>query len=358
MPVDYAALARKFGGSVAEDAPDYSGLIPMRPMVAHAPRAQAVDYAALAKKFGGQEVSDAGTLDEEMRTPSIGIDPRLEPESMMNEAQAAEVPGQILGGMADYAAMATAHTMMSGARAIVTGAARSRLRPIVTGAAIGGGTAAMTGHDIASGILTGAVAGAANMPAAAAKVAAEEAAPDAAALLRVARSASATSAERNAARVALQKMGWVPDAVASEAAAVETAAPAVAKPVPLPAGQTKLPTVSSPTPVQGPKPLTEMQIVTRGRQEEAAKAAGLDIGEVFGGKAAKTVSRGAQAAAQHKALMSFGREVAKRNPKVGEKIWVLLDESGSPVKALTPGEAGAAARKGLKTTWVKNLWTN
>ena len=31
--------------------------------------------------------------------------------------------------------------------------------------------------------------------------------------------------------------------------------------------------------------------------------------------------------------------------KIGEKIWVLLDDAGMPVKTLTPSEAGAAARK-------------
>jgi hypothetical protein len=525
--VDYAALARQFGGSsVEEDEPDYSSLASMRPMVAHTPRAQAMDYAKLAAQHGGvvAEDEDAGGLNEELRTPAIGVDPRMEPESMMNEAQTREVPGDILGGYANYAGMATAPTMMRGGQAILTGAANSRLRPIIAGAAVGAGQAVLTGGDVTRGAVEGALIGAGTGFGAAgraaktaASTAATEAAPDAAALLKVARSASVTSAERNAARTALQKMGWVPEAA-------ETAAPAVRKLAPIPnKGNVKPATVyTKPDPVQGPKPLTEMQIVTRGRQEEAAKAAGLDIGEAFGRKSApiaegavrvkptkelmnalahrkvtgnashfgtnplsaedravlgeaiekagptgrelykgsinqvpynkelkigseidfkitstssdirqagdfvqasphaehvifvfpkqargfdttkvgsspgayanekewlvagkfRVASKtpgyrhddarpnvtlvhlepagqaGAQVAGRHNALMSFGKQIATQNPKVGEKIWLLLDDAGNPVKGLTPGEAGVAARKGLKTTWVKNLWTN
>jgi len=341
------------------DAPIVGGPMPMRPMVAHAPR------AASSWRDAPVVDEDKGTLQEEMHTPPIGIDPRLEPESMMNEAQAAEVPGTVIGGMADYAMMASAPTMMGGAAAIATGAARSRLRPIITNAAIGGGVAALSGGDVAQGALYGAIAGAGGAAAgrtaakAAAGTAATEAAPDAAVLLKVARSASVTSAERRAARVALQKMGWVPEAEK----AAEAAAPAARKLAPIPdKGNVKPATIfTKPDPVQAPRPLTEMQIVTRGRQEEAAKAANLDIREMFAGTApatTKAVSKGAQVAAQHNALMAFGKQVAKQNPKVGEKIWLVLDDAGNPVRAVTPGEAGAAARKGLKTTWVKNLWTN
>lgn len=56
------------------------------------------------------------------------------------------------------------------------------------------------------------------------------------------------------------------------------------------------------------------------------------------------------------AMMRFGREAAAQNPKIGEKIWVLLDDAGMPIKTLTPGEAAAAARLGKPTTWIKNLW--
>ena len=71
---------------------------------------------------------------------------------------------------------------------------------------------------------------------------------------------------------------------------------------------------------------------------------------------ARVLDKGRAAAGAHKALMDFAKGIAEENPKVGQKIWMLLDDAGAPVKMLTPDQAGAAARKGLKTTWVKNLW--
>lgn len=56
-------------------------------------------------------------------------------------------------------------------------------------------------------------------------------------------------------------------------------------------------------------------------------------------------------------IQALAREIAARNPKVGEKIWILLDEAGRPVRALTPDQAGAAKRAGQATTWVRNLWS-
>lgn len=72
---------------------------------------------------------------------------------------------------------------------------------------------------------------------------------------------------------------------------------------------------------------------------------------------AAAASAGREVAQQHANLMAFARDIAKRNPKVGEKIWILLDEAGKPVKYLTPDQAGAAARAGKETTWVRNLWS-
>jgi len=54
--------------------------------------------------------------------------------------------------------------------------------------------------------------------------------------------------------------------------------------------------------------------------------------------------------------MAFAKEVAQKNPKVGEKIWIELDKGGAPVRYLTPDQAGAAKRAGKATTWIKNLW--
>jgi hypothetical protein len=56
------------------------------------------------------------------------------------------------------------------------------------------------------------------------------------------------------------------------------------------------------------------------------------------------------------ALIRFARDVASRNPKIGEKIWVLLDASGAPIKTLTSDQAAAATRAGQQTTWLRNLW--
>lgn len=69
------------------------------------------------------------------------------------------------------------------------------------------------------------------------------------------------------------------------------------------------------------------------------------------------LSPGQAASARHRAQVDFAKEIAAKDPKVGEKIWMLLDESGRPVKMLTPDQAGAAARKGQPTTWIRNLWT-
>ena len=75
--------------------------------------------------------------------------------------------------------------------------------------------------------------------------------------------------------------------------------------------------------------------------------------------AAATTGSAASAGAARMAqanLLQFAREVSRSSPKVGAKIWVLLDEQGLPVRALTPTQAAAAARAGQKTTWVQNLW--
>lgn len=73
-------------------------------------------------------------------------------------------------------------------------------------------------------------------------------------------------------------------------------------------------------------------------------------------KAAPAVSGAAAAATRHNALIQFAKDAAAKNPKVGEKIWVALDDAGNPVRILTPDQAGAAKRAGQATTWVKNLW--
>lgn len=67
-------------------------------------------------------------------------------------------------------------------------------------------------------------------------------------------------------------------------------------------------------------------------------------------------SPGAARAAQHARVMTFAKEGAKGNPKIGARVWMELDEAGNPVRALTPYQAAAANRAGKATTWVRNLW--
>lgn len=56
------------------------------------------------------------------------------------------------------------------------------------------------------------------------------------------------------------------------------------------------------------------------------------------------------------AVVRFASEVAIKNPKVGAKIHLLLDDAGRPVRSLTPEEAAAARQAGKPTTFVRNLW--
>lgn len=72
--------------------------------------------------------------------------------------------------------------------------------------------------------------------------------------------------------------------------------------------------------------------------------------------AAKAASPGAARVAAHAKIMAFAKEAAAKAPKLGEKIWMELDEAGLPVRVLTPDQAGAVKRAGKATTWVKNLW--
>jgi len=75
-------------------------------------------------------------------------------------------------------------------------------------------------------------------------------------------------------------------------------------------------------------------------------------------RVAPAADPGKAAAAAHNRTMAFAKEAAQSNPKIGQKIWMELDEAGAPVRLLTPDQAGAAARRGLPTTWVKNLWAS
>lgn len=99
----------------------------------------------------------------------------------------------------------------------------------------------------------------------------------------------------------------------------------------------------------------------RARRIDAALAA--RMGGEAAPKVAETVAKavapaatGAKAIKPATEVVQFAKQIAKSDPKVGEKIWILLDDAGVPIKRLTSDQAAAAARKGLPTTWVKNLW--
>lgn len=55
------------------------------------------------------------------------------------------------------------------------------------------------------------------------------------------------------------------------------------------------------------------------------------------------------------AVLDFAKNAGKGGKK-GEKIWMLLDDAGKPIKRLTPDQAGAATRAGQPTTFFSNLW--
>jgi hypothetical protein len=85
--------------------------------------------------------------------------------------------------------------------------------------------------------------------------------------------------------------------------------------------------------------------------------------------AAAPVDRGRAVATSHNEMMAFAKKIASDDPKVGERIHLLLDSNGKPIRRLTRDEAGSvtkranrAKKEGRKpeetTVWVKNLWTN
>ena len=88
---------------------------------------------------------------------------------------------------------------------------------------------------------------------------------------------------------------------------------------------------------------------------QSAPAAAKVVAETVG-KAATTAAPIVSGVARHTALLKFAKEVAATKPKVGQKIWMLLDDAGMPIKHLTPDQAGAAERAGQAVTWMKNIF--
>lgn len=65
---------------------------------------------------------------------------------------------------------------------------------------------------------------------------------------------------------------------------------------------------------------------------------------------------GKVASNSHREKVAFARAAAQQNPKIGERVYMELDEGGKPIKVLTEREAKALDRKGGHSTWIKNLW--
>jgi hypothetical protein len=228
----------------------------------------------------------------------------MEPESMMNEAQTREVPKDIAGGYGSYASMA--------AMGPAVGGVTKALNTPLGGAALAGGStliatgdpqaalgvAASTyggqkllgkgidwaGKKIAKSVMArvehqlGQVAKV--TPQIEAKVA-QEVAPV------VERAYRGIPGEMNIARsapaVAQQPAA---EAVKRAASIAEQAPPVARKLAPIPPGQSRIPSVLTKPPTQGPKMPNPAQEALKAKQLEAAKAAGVDLGEAFGGKSA------------------------------------------------------------------------
>lgn len=287
---------------------------------------------------------DKGTLNEEPRTPAIGEDPRIAPDSVYNEAQTRKIASDTAEGLAMMGSMAAGGPV-----------ARVLASPYTWGAVAGGkellhsgdvsraGAAASFGYIANQGAakVLGLVgkqiskalaarlehqvtrAAMAEAPAVA-KAATEAVAPVAKAteaeieaLLVRATDATAPSQVRLAARSALQKAGWTPDAgmmatpIVEEAAPVaasvaETAAPAVRKFAPIPEkGNVKMATVymrpAGAPPTRSEAARTLQSSGSRSlaeKQAELAKSAGMDVGEAFGTAAPKAPAAQAEQAAE------------------------------------------------------------
>lgn len=246
----------------------------------------------------------------------------------------ARVAGPAMARLAG-AAPGTASRVAGGASSVARLAAEHpRATEVLTKAAIGGLSGSLYDERTA---LLGAALGAlfgGRFPARQV-AAAEAAAPRAATVAAEAAAAPAVAAPRAAAAAA-------PAAAAPAVPTVETLEAAIAaaqkKTAVADAAAGIVPRAASAAPAAAPKAAAAA----------APKAAA---------KATPAASAGREVAAQHNTLMSFAKDIAKKNPKVGEKIWILLDDAGKPIRQLTPDQAGAAARAGKNTTWMKNLWS-
>lgn len=328
---------------------------PMRPMVAHASKSDGEWW----KQY--EEVNpDKGTLNEEPRTPAIGEDPRLAPDAVFNPEQTADVASDTAAGLALMGPLGA-----SGRLARILG------NPLTTGVVAGGRTlyktgdperamtaagAAMGAHYVGSkglakilGRITPAVeaeaAGAAptieRYVAAEATPIAQEAAAIPASLPPMRDATPGAVAIRAADRRARQAAALAKNAAAPEAqtvAEVVEQAPRKLAPIP-PKGQSRLPTVYTKTPTQGPKPLSEAQAALREKQLDAAKAAGVDLTEAFGTRSEPIVEAESPLLTRLRASVMMKKDPAGLVNEVMEKA-TSLSQSG-----MSRDRVGAAIEK-------------
>lgn len=292
---------------------------------------------AVAKLHAEKGVNpDVGTLDEEPRTPAIGEDPRYAPDAAFNEAQTAKIAGAIPKG---YATMATEAYGLPNAGSILKALGNPYVAAGINGARelVQSGDPVKAGWEAAKGYGGAKVLGFFGKGGLLARLgAAARVAPEVAAAEQAAPIVAEVAEAAPAAYRGIPSLMRIAGPAAEEAAAATEAARATKQ-----AGN--LANILRPT-AGAAAPAVQEAVPVAAKAVEAAAAA------------APTVTAAAKGAAPAKTVVQFAKEIAKENPKVGEKIWILLDDAGMPLKRLTPDQAAAAARKGLQTTWVKNLW--
>lgn len=108
----------------------------------------------------------------------------------------------------------------------------------------------------------------------------------------------------------------------------------------------------------GAKALLEKAIASWAKKKAAtatAATATRTVAKEAAPAVAKVVGSAVPAGGVKAAPYSFALKNSQ-GVKLGEKIWMLLDDAGNPLRVLTPDQAGAAARAGKATTWVKKTW--
>lgn len=284
---------------------------------------------------------DKGTLNEEPRTPAIGEDPRMALDSVLNEAQSRDAAGNIATGLSVMAPMAASGTLAKVLSSPYTWGAvaggKELLRsgdPLRVGAAAAEGYGGAKLLGFGAGKVLGALRGRAGAVASEAEAVGAKLAPEEMERLLI-RATDPTAPPQviKAARSALVKAGWTPEAgmmatpIAEEAAPVaakvaETAAPAVRKLAPIPEKGNVKPATIFTRPAGAPPTRSEAARTLQSsgarslaeKQAELAKAAGMDVGEAFGTAAPKAAPAAEQAAESALETRLRASVLMKKNP--------------------------------------------